>query len=378
MSVMMTELMKRETSTVRVAKVLETEIASGALPPNSKLKSVRELSLRFGVSVTVILAAMKELERRGLIRRVERKGIFVSECAASPDALEVLIFVFDGNPFGNEFIAKMLSVISAPDALDKMHFHIRTILTEDSKLHSPAYMLRLLRAEIAKLSTSFHFDCALLIGINFLRPHIECCLQLPFPVMFLGNFRKGEEEGLVYNRLGSVQNSFDAALAFAEKQQLKRMIIIQSIVGEQAEFFRRLIRHTRKRAKESGIALELIEEREGNKAPEAVRLKSFARIAGELSVRKHEKTLFCFSNIIRSHKLAEALEARGIVHDPGNIEFLCTSRGGDVQSMFIHRTHQNEETLEAFYEYFCGLIRDLAAGKLNNFRYDYEFQQEVI
>ena len=156
------------------------------------------------------------------------------------------------------------------------------------------------------------------------------------------------------------------------------MIIIQSIVGEQAEFFRRLIRHTRKRAKESGIALELIEEREGNKAPEAVRLKSFARIAGELSVRKHEKTLFCFSNIIRSHKLAEALEARGIVHDPGNIEFLCNSRGGDVQSMFIHRTHQNEETLEAFYEYFCGLIRDLAAGKLNNFRYDYEFQQEVI
>lgn len=54
-------------------------IASGALPPGSKLKSVRELAAEAGVNPNTMQKALTELERLGLVYASRTSGRFVTE-----------------------------------------------------------------------------------------------------------------------------------------------------------------------------------------------------------------------------------------------------------------------------------------------------------
>ncbi|MBO4903001.1 MAG: GntR family transcriptional regulator [Lachnospiraceae bacterium] len=66
----------------QLQEILQTQIASGALPPGSKMKSVRELATEAGVNPNTMQRAFAELERLNLIRTERTAGRFVTEDAA--------------------------------------------------------------------------------------------------------------------------------------------------------------------------------------------------------------------------------------------------------------------------------------------------------
>ena len=58
---------------------LADRIRSGALPPGSRLPSVRELALQLHVSLITVRRAYADLETAGLIVRRQGQGTFVAE-----------------------------------------------------------------------------------------------------------------------------------------------------------------------------------------------------------------------------------------------------------------------------------------------------------
>ena len=63
----------------QVADFIEKEILSGKLRPGARLYSMRELCRKFNSTVTVIDSAYDTLEKKGLIQRFPRKGVFVAK-----------------------------------------------------------------------------------------------------------------------------------------------------------------------------------------------------------------------------------------------------------------------------------------------------------
>jgi len=63
--------------TRNIANALEAEIRSGALPPGSRLPSVRELAAQRSVGLSSVIGAYQLLEKRNLIVREAGRGTFV-------------------------------------------------------------------------------------------------------------------------------------------------------------------------------------------------------------------------------------------------------------------------------------------------------------
>lgn len=72
---------------------IEAQILSGKLKPGARLEAERELALRFGLSRSSVNLGMLELERKGFVRIVPRKGAFVSDFLheATPQTLSVIM-----------------------------------------------------------------------------------------------------------------------------------------------------------------------------------------------------------------------------------------------------------------------------------------------
>lgn len=68
----------------QVADDLRRQIAAGELPVGSAIPSTAKLSERYGVSVTVVRAAVTQLRADGLVVGHPGKGVFVS---STPDAI---------------------------------------------------------------------------------------------------------------------------------------------------------------------------------------------------------------------------------------------------------------------------------------------------
>lgn len=84
----------------QVAEKLQALILKGALPPGSRMPSVRELSMELSINPNTVQRAYSELERRGLIYPVRGRGNFVSEDAGiaerkKGEALEALRAALD-------------------------------------------------------------------------------------------------------------------------------------------------------------------------------------------------------------------------------------------------------------------------------------------
>jgi DNA-binding GntR family transcriptional regulator len=64
---------------VQVANHIAARIASGDLPPGSRLPAERNLAVEYGVAYDTIRRATKVLRERNLIVTVHGRGTFVSE-----------------------------------------------------------------------------------------------------------------------------------------------------------------------------------------------------------------------------------------------------------------------------------------------------------
>ena len=64
---------------MQVAGTLRAEIRGGRIPPGSQLPSYEALMRKYGVSITVVRSAVRELKTEGLVLTHQGKGAFVRD-----------------------------------------------------------------------------------------------------------------------------------------------------------------------------------------------------------------------------------------------------------------------------------------------------------
>jgi GntR family transcriptional regulator len=69
---------------MQVADTLRVEIRSGRIPPGSQLPSYEALMRKYGVSITVVRSAVRELKTEGLVFTHQGKGAFVRDPLPGP------------------------------------------------------------------------------------------------------------------------------------------------------------------------------------------------------------------------------------------------------------------------------------------------------
>ncbi len=75
----MPELVISRTKSQQVSNYLEEKIRSGQLKHGERLQTVRELAALFNVSTIVVNSAYDELEKKNLVERCGRRGVFVND-----------------------------------------------------------------------------------------------------------------------------------------------------------------------------------------------------------------------------------------------------------------------------------------------------------
>ncbi len=231
------KILNKDSCTTQIVKYLEGEILSGALPPFSKLKPIRELAEKFGVSSTLVLAAFKELEKRRLIYREERRGVFVSPMGRRPKMREIFILVFGDDPDRSAFIRQILSIMSFKEVLGKINFGLRVVTFSNEDMDNHQLTHEMLKAEIARLIPSLHADAILIAGPKFLYEDVKSCLELPFKMIFLGNFQEGDFADLRYNRLGFIARSFETFAMEAIGKKIQHAVLVVPEMLRSAEYF---------------------------------------------------------------------------------------------------------------------------------------------
>lgn len=368
----------KDSYTEQIIKVLRHEIETGALPPLSKLPSTRVLAEKFGVSKTVILFALNELEKSRLIVRKARSGVYVSEMASNPDFLEVLIFVFDHNVGKQSFINRILSVVSSKAAGGKVNFYSRIVNLASFQNYSKDYILRLVKAEIAKLSQTFHSDCAMIIAPPFKKEEIIECVKLPFPTVFLGNFEDGDYEDISYNRIGFEENHYDFLIDYAKEKNFKEVFLVIPDVLKQRKGSELAIKHAELKAKESHIKVSCFWEKNSRHKDIQKREQGRIETANEILASKKDKTIIGFDSVLEIDKMIDYLAENGFPPRKDQHEFAVSARYTNriCEEGIVPFDFQDED-IELFNQYLCNKLHDLAAGQLKNYRFDYKLNKTI-
>ena len=102
----------------KVKDSLRQLMLSGALPPDSKLPSVRELAMSLAINPNTIQRAYRELEQEGYIVSVPGKGSFVSRDSGAREARRA------------ELTEQLLALAAEFDALGVSRAELAALLTE--------------------------------------------------------------------------------------------------------------------------------------------------------------------------------------------------------------------------------------------------------
>ena len=96
----------------QVADALRAEIRGGRFQPGSQLPSYEALMRKYGVSITVVRSAVRELKTEGLVLTHQGKGAFVRDPLPEPGPLP-------GDQPSDAFRAVMAEIRSLHDDLDR-------------------------------------------------------------------------------------------------------------------------------------------------------------------------------------------------------------------------------------------------------------------
>jgi GntR family transcriptional repressor for pyruvate dehydrogenase complex len=155
---------------------LEQLILSGELKIGEKLPSERDFALRIGVSRPVLHAALVELDSKGLVQIIPRRGVFVNDFRRSGSLaiLGSLLTYHDGNldpALIRSLIAMRLLVetetarLAALNRTDQQLAEFRTILEDEARLACGAPQ------SLTGLDFSLHLSIAIASG-NLVYPLI--------------------------------------------------------------------------------------------------------------------------------------------------------------------------------------------------------------
>ena len=166
----------KATQSSQVALALEKKIGSGLFAPGRKMPSTRELARQFDVSQQVIKSALTVLERRSLILREPRIGIYVNPAIASQQREFSLLALRRNDLEIADYASTMLS-IGEPDLWEEVNLSTRYV--SEAKLSET-----LVRYELEKISDA---RPDVLLTSLYLPEADRRYRDLPFPVIFLGD-----------------------------------------------------------------------------------------------------------------------------------------------------------------------------------------------
>jgi DNA-binding FadR family transcriptional regulator len=98
---------------LQVAEALRADIRRGQIAPGAQLPSYEALMKRYGVSITVVRSAVRELKTEGLVYTHQGKGAFVSDPLPPPGEPA-------GEPPSEAFRAVIAELHSIHDDLDRL------------------------------------------------------------------------------------------------------------------------------------------------------------------------------------------------------------------------------------------------------------------
>lgn len=144
--------------------ILMGQIRSGALKPGQSIPTERQLEQEYGLSRTTVRQAISELVQRGVLRRIQGKGTFVTSTVIPRDLHQVTSFSEDMRARGLTPGSKVLSaglVDAEPIIVDALQsnnplFRVVRLRTADSKpigLHT-AYLPAIYEIDRSKLEAT--------------------------------------------------------------------------------------------------------------------------------------------------------------------------------------------------------------------------------
>ena len=98
---------------MQVADALRAEIRRGRITPGSQLPSYEALMRKYGVSITVVRSAVRELKTEGLVYTHQGKGAFVRDPLPEPGTAA-------GDQPSDAYRAVMAEIQSLHDDLDRI------------------------------------------------------------------------------------------------------------------------------------------------------------------------------------------------------------------------------------------------------------------
>lgn len=363
----------KECTTEAIVKYLEREILSGRLPALSKLPTTRWIAERFSVSQPLVIKSIRELEKRRLIVSRGRKGLFVSATAAMPEIIEVLIFSFDGTIDNNSFVRRVTSFYDSPLAIGRMNFQIRSVNVPLARKSDAEFKRTILKDEIVKLS-QWHCHCAVIVGTEFRKEEIRICGALPFPTLYLGDFREGDYDDLTYNRLGFASDTYAPLMERAKQTGIHNLTVLLPdhlsavpYLKEPTEKLRAFCRETRTQLRIQTVRTPNAPDRETR---DRERKKVFRDLLRDGIA---EREIFCFRFGNHCEEWIDEFQRSGIRIGESLHEILFSDSKEVLPRISgVFQEFVTQEELDRLYETQIAAIHLLAAGKLSNFRDNFQ------
>jgi len=346
----------------QIVHCLESEIRTGKLLPDAKIKSIREFSKQFGVSPTTVNFAMDELERRRLIYRKPKQGIFVRNTVLVPDKLEILLFLYGDNQMLFSLARQVMEFSCDSQFFMRINFFSRIVAINLEKYRDQQFDI--LRNEIVKLSCMFHPDCCLILGGSFRRKHVDIVMKLPFPKLFLGNFSDGDYDDLEYNRIGVVSDYFDESVLYAAKQKRKRIVLLTIEQLKGVSFYELARLRAEEEAKKRSMTFKVVYLADAKKEDPALRQKGIEKAVEE--IRKAAPDLLHLSCTAEYRKILDLLPEY-----TGEVILSSVPEAEDDHDPRFLRQTSRKESAEAFKQRIFELLIRLSSGTLHNHREDF-------
>lgn len=253
-------LVRKESQSSQVAKILEKEIITGQIPPETKLRSTREMIDLFSVSQQVIKSAINVLEEKGLIIRKPRKGIYVSPKVFSPEQKEIICIKVGSSNLFTDYSEKFFALNGNP-SYNSLNFVTKSIATENFAKESFVY-------ELSKLIEA-NPDCVLISIPQISKAQVKQCLALPFPVVFIGDFSDGGFPELKYNQIAEDTAERAEASVMKAIELGKKNIVC--LAGPLKYYYNKVYyQQVKTLAKKNGLQIEYIEHTDGTPVLEQV------------------------------------------------------------------------------------------------------------
>jgi DNA-binding LacI/PurR family transcriptional regulator len=174
-----------------IAQKLKNDIKSKKL--TGKLPGERMIAKWFQVHHITASKAIKTLENEGFVFRIPGKGTYIKPSRNISKALEIYLFAFYVNET-NQYLNNVLNIIE-PQFISE-GFNVFKRVTSFLEEREVSWDI-----ELNRISSMKELDAMLIFASSLNRKEIKDCLNLPYPTIFIGDFKSGRMDDIEFNQI---------------------------------------------------------------------------------------------------------------------------------------------------------------------------------